>query len=108
MAIDSASLIRKAREAAGLTQRGLAERLGTSQSAIARWEGGGVSPTVSALDRALNACGYEAQIVVRTYVDPDEWSQVQNLRAMTPEERLANLTQAMKSPGSKRRQRSAS
>lgn len=44
-----------ARIAAGLTQAQLAERLGTTQSAIARLEGGGRLPTVDTLYRLAQA-----------------------------------------------------
>ena len=49
--------IREARDRAGLTQEELAERLGTTQSAVARWEKGDVSPRLDTFERALGACG---------------------------------------------------
>ena len=47
----------RARSAAGLTQEALAERMGTTQSAIARMEGGRVSPSVDTLRRYAAAVG---------------------------------------------------
>jgi predicted transcriptional regulator len=47
----------KARAQAGLTQEALAERMGTTQSAIARLEGGRVSPTVETLRKYAKAVG---------------------------------------------------
>lgn len=50
--------IRKAREAAGLSQQGLAEAVGIKeQSAISRWESGEHAPTVDALQRLADALG---------------------------------------------------
>lgn len=46
--------IKDLREKRGLTQRGLAKRAHTSQSAIARIEAGTIDPRVSTLDRILN------------------------------------------------------
>ena len=45
----------RARTAAKLTQAELARRLGTTQSAIARLEGGGVSPSFATLRRYAEA-----------------------------------------------------
>jgi len=42
---------------AGLTQAALAERAGTSQSALARYETGAVVPALPTLERILAACG---------------------------------------------------
>jgi uncharacterized protein len=56
--IDAAALLRGARERSGLTQRGLAERAGTSQSVVARIELGQSSPTVATLNRLLEATGH--------------------------------------------------
>jgi len=47
----------RARTAAKLTQAELAERIGTTQSAIARLEGGGVSPSFATLRRYAEATG---------------------------------------------------
>lgn len=47
---DAVAQLRTARQARGLTQREVAERIGTTQSAIARLESGGVSPRLSTLE----------------------------------------------------------
>lgn len=47
----------RARMAAKLTQAELAHRIGTTQSAIARLEGGGVSPSFATLRRYAEATG---------------------------------------------------
>lgn len=57
------SLIR-ARTHANLSQAELARRIGTTQSAVARLEGGNVSPTLSTLKRYAEATGARLQIEV--------------------------------------------
>lgn len=52
----STALIR-ARAEAGLTQEALAERMGTKQEVIARWEGGKVMPSTRTLARLAKATG---------------------------------------------------
>lgn len=47
----------RARMKAKLSQTELARRLGTTQSAVARLEGGGVSPSLSTLRRYAEATG---------------------------------------------------
>lgn len=56
------------REKRGLSQRELAERLGTTQSAVARLEAGNVSPTLPTLDKVAEALGVE---LVVSFVDLD-------------------------------------
>lgn len=51
------ALIREARGRAGLTQAELAERVGTSQPAIARYERARVMPDLDTLHRIVGACG---------------------------------------------------
>jgi transcriptional regulator with XRE-family HTH domain len=57
----AAALIR-ARANAGLTQEQLAERMGTKQEVVARWEGGKVLPSTRTLARLARATGTTLQI----------------------------------------------
>lgn len=57
--MDAASLLRSARDYAGMSQRALAVAAGTSQSAVAAVESGRKQPTVATLDRLLRAAGTE-------------------------------------------------
>ena len=52
----------RARTKAKLTQSELAQRIGTTQSAIARLEGGRVSPSLATLRRHAEATGARLQI----------------------------------------------
>ena len=56
--------ILKARAAAGFTQAELAERIGTTQSAVARMESaiGKHSPSIATLKRYASALGYRLQV----------------------------------------------
>ncbi|MEX0984791.1 MAG: helix-turn-helix transcriptional regulator [Actinomycetota bacterium] len=55
-------LILQARSAAGLTQAQLANRIGTSQPTIARWEAGSQIPSVRSLIRLAEATGFELRV----------------------------------------------
>jgi ribosome-binding protein aMBF1 (putative translation factor) len=59
---DFRDLVYRLRTEAGLTQADLAERMGTTQSAIARIEGGGTRPSLDTLERLATAIG--ADLVV--------------------------------------------
>lgn len=52
-------LVHRLRTEAALTQAELAERMGTTQSAIARMEGGGTRPTLETLEKLATAVGAE-------------------------------------------------
>lgn len=81
-------LIRDCRRGRGWTQSELAHRLGTPQSAVARWERGAISPRVATLERILRACGFEPkiQLLDQWQVDRDQlcerlsWSPIERLR----------------------------
>lgn len=55
-------LLRDARLGAGLTQRELAARAGTSQAAIARYESAAAMPDLDTLARLLLACGHRLEL----------------------------------------------
>lgn len=86
-------LVRQARVSAGLTQRELAERLGTHQPVIARWESGATRPDFDSVVRAVEACGYDLHVELRS-VDHDTVLVKREL-AKRPAERLADLVDAV-------------
>jgi len=55
--MDAAVVIRAARRRAGLTQRELAARAATTQSAVAAYEGGAKQPSMTTLNRLVAAAG---------------------------------------------------
>jgi transcriptional regulator with XRE-family HTH domain len=80
------SSIRRARVAAGLSQRALAERSGIDQAAIARMELGTVQPRVDTWIRLLEACGWEVYTEPTHHPDLDRHDIRKALR-MTDRER---------------------
>ena len=65
LAAEVGERIHAAREAAGLSQRELARRMGTSQAAIDRLESGGVGATITTLQRVATALDLEVSIELR-------------------------------------------
>lgn len=65
----SGTLIRRARARAGLTQRALAERAGTSHATLASYETGAKVPRVDTLDRILHAAGCVPDVALRSRPD---------------------------------------
>jgi transcriptional regulator with XRE-family HTH domain len=64
-------LVREARRRAGVTQRQLAERGGTTQSAIARLETGQTNPSFDLVVRLIEACGFRLDVFLDPYDDSD-------------------------------------
>ena len=56
--------MREVRSEAGWSQAELAARLGTTQSAVSRWERGGDEPRLSTLTAIVAACGFRLRVVV--------------------------------------------
>jgi transcriptional regulator with XRE-family HTH domain len=59
------TLIRDARQAAGITQVELADRAGTAQPAVAAYESGGKTPNLTTLERLLGACEHDIEVLAR-------------------------------------------
>jgi DNA-binding XRE family transcriptional regulator len=72
-AIRLAFEIRTLREKKGLSQRQLAELVGTTQSAIARLEGGRISPSLPTLDRIAAALGAEVTVTITDTAELAIW-----------------------------------
>ena len=82
------ALVRLARQEAGLSQRELAGRAGTSQAAIARYERAQVMPDVPTLFRVLRACGFDLRLSLAPHDDHDEELVAANLER-SPAEMVA-------------------
>jgi transcriptional regulator with XRE-family HTH domain len=65
MNADAAILVRDARRRAALTQADVARRAGTAQSAVAAYETGARNPSLATLERLLDACDHDLDLVVR-------------------------------------------
>ena len=67
-------MIREARDRAGMSLRELAERAGTSHSAISAYETGRRTPTTTTLDRIVRAAGFalDATLHRRVYGRNDD------------------------------------
>jgi transcriptional regulator with XRE-family HTH domain len=61
--MEFSTLIRNARRAAGITQLVVAERAVTTQPAIAAYESGARTPSLTTLVRLLDACEHDVEVV---------------------------------------------
>ena len=90
---DAASILRNARQRAGLSQRELASRAGTAQSVVARIELGQTSPTWDTLARLVSAAGFDLDVDIT--LAPVEGSHmladVPRILSLSPENRLREL-----------------
>ena len=88
-------LIREARLRAGFTQRELAERLGTTQSVIARLERGGTEPSYERVAEVVHACGMDlVPQLLRT--DDADWSVASTNLAIGPDARVRRHQAALR------------
>ena len=78
-------LVKQAREATGLSQAELAERMGTTQSAVARLESAGANPRLDTLKRVVAATGYELTLGLDRPMGIDETLIAESLKRSHPE-----------------------
>jgi transcriptional regulator with XRE-family HTH domain len=86
------AMVRDARIAAGLSQRALAQRAGTSQSAIARYERGVATPSWKTLQRLVAACGQRLRLSTEMVADAHDVELAAHLLKLTPLQRLQALS----------------
>ena len=84
--------VREARKRARRTQRELAEKAGTTQSAIARLESGRTQPTFDKVLRLVRLCGFDLDIML-TERDESDWVQAQRQLLLTPSERAEAMVE---------------
>lgn len=87
----ASALLREMRVSAGLSQRALAERAGTSQPAIVRYERGAATPSLETLGRLAGACGRQLKLSAETPPDPHDIELAEALLDLQPLERLRAL-----------------
>ena len=85
-----AQFVREARKRAGLTQAQLAERAGTTQSAIARIERGGVAPTFERVVELVRECGLDLDVHLVPY-DDSNWTVASTNLTLDPSDRLRQM-----------------
>jgi len=86
------TLVRDARLAAGLSQRALARRAGTSQPAVARYERGIATPSWETLQRLVTACGQRLRLSTEVIADAHDVELAAQLLELTPLQRLRALS----------------
>lgn len=84
-------VVKEMREAAGLSQRALAAKAGTSQPAVARYERGVAAPSWETLQRIAAACGRRLEIGVTPLPDAHDVELAETLLGLDPLERLRAL-----------------
>ena len=80
-------LIREARRRVGLTQAELADRAGTSQPGIARWESGRTAVSLDDVVRLVRLCGLDVDLALVPRDDSDI-TQAARLVGLTGQERM--------------------
>jgi len=88
--VTGSSIIREARKRRGLTQAELARRLGTTQSAVARLEGGRTAPRLETVLAAVRACGLDLHLSLAER-DLDHRRLIDDALRLTPAQRLDEL-----------------
>jgi transcriptional regulator with XRE-family HTH domain len=86
------AILQEARRRAGLTQRELAERAGTSQAAIARIERGRQLPSLETLQRLLRACDLDLELRV-VGRDTTQDAAIRAALALSPQRRLDQVAE---------------
>jgi transcriptional regulator with XRE-family HTH domain len=84
--MSAASLLQYARRKANLSQRDLGSRAGVTQATISRIEERKISPRFDTLERLLDACGFQLQVVSHRGEGVDR-SAIRELLRASPEDR---------------------
>lgn len=86
MGVSAGTLLREARQQAGLGQRELARRARIPQPTLSRIERGLASPRFDTLDRLLRECGRALDLVARPGLEVDR-TLIRERLGLTPGER---------------------
>lgn len=78
-----------------MSQAGLARRMGTWQSTVARWETGRQAPRFDTVGRALRACGFDLVVGIVPADDQTE-TLFDDYLALSAEQRVARLRETLR------------
>ena len=84
--MSASTLLRYARQKANLSQRELGRRAGVTQATISRIEERKISPRFDTLERLLDACEFQLQVVPRRGEGVDR-SAIRELLRVSPNDR---------------------
>jgi uncharacterized protein len=84
-------LVRRIRQAQGVSQQSLARRAGTSQAAVSDIERGRVSPSLDTVERLLLALGYRLSVDARPLATDAPAESLLEAQRLTPYERLQRI-----------------
>jgi transcriptional regulator with XRE-family HTH domain len=90
-------LLREARRRHHVTQRQLANRAGTTQSAISRIEHDQVSPTIATLEALLDLLGEDLVLAAQEIDYGHDRPMLRSNLELSPEERLERATSVARS-----------
>jgi|SRR5450432_2689583 len=90
--MSSSTLLPYARSKANLSQRELGRRAGVTQASISRIEDGRTSPRLDTLERLLDACGFQLEVVPKRGVGVDR-TAMRDLLQLSPERRAQLATE---------------
>ena len=93
--MEPSTLIKRARQAAGMTQSELAKRARMKQPEIARLEARGANPTLSTLKRVVAATGHNLKLELDSGAGIDETLIAASLKE-TPTQRLREHEKLLK------------
>jgi transcriptional regulator with XRE-family HTH domain len=93
--VHGGEVIANARRRAAMTQSALAGRLGTTKSAVSRWEHGRVEPSFRTVVRAAEACSVSlSSLLSEPEADPHDLSLLETGSQLSYSERLQRLIYA--------------
>jgi transcriptional regulator with XRE-family HTH domain len=90
--MDFGTLLRRQREAQGVSQQALALRAGTSQAAISDIERGRVSPSLETAERLLLCLGQRLVIEAQTLPMDASLESLIETQRLSPQDRLARMS----------------
>jgi transcriptional regulator with XRE-family HTH domain len=87
-------LIAEARKRAGLTQTELADRMGSHQSVVARWETGRTHPDFDTVVSVVRTAGFELGIALH-HGDQHDLALIRRELTLLPHQRLSGMVDAV-------------